>query len=46
MLDLKDLTFPLGMGTAAISGAAGGYGFGEISEADAIDLLIKAVTQG
>jgi myo-inositol catabolism protein IolS len=37
---------PIGMGAAAISGEGGGYGFGEISEEKAIDLLLLAHESG
>ncbi len=36
----------LGFGGASISGEGGGYGFGKISEGDAIDLLLKALDRG
>jgi myo-inositol catabolism protein IolS len=36
----------LGFGGAAISGEGGGYGFGEISETDAIDLVKRAYDLG
>lgn len=37
---------PLGFGGASISGEGGGYGFGDISEADAISLLNEAKSRG
>lgn len=37
---------PIAFGGAAISGEGGGYGFGEISENTAIDLLLEAVEGG
>ena len=37
---------PLAFGGAAISGSAGGYGFGDISESEAIELLHLAFEQG
>lgn len=37
---------PLAFGGAAISGEGGGYGFGDISEADSIELLHLAYEQG
>ena len=37
---------PLGFGGAAISGEGGGYGFGEVSEIDALKLLNLAFEQG
>ncbi len=40
----KDL--PLAFGGASISGEGGGYGFGEISETVAIDLLYQAYDRG
>jgi myo-inositol catabolism protein IolS len=36
----------LGFGGASISGEGGGYGFGDISEGDALDLLDLAVDKG
>ena len=38
--------FPLGFGGAAVSGAAGGYGFGDIEEEEAVELLQKALEGG
>jgi len=44
---LKDLgRFPIAFGGASISGEGGGYGFGDISESDAIDLLNYSYEQG
>lgn len=44
---LKAITsLPIAFGGAAISGEGGGYGFGEISENDSIDLLLEAVEGG
>ena len=37
---------PIAFGGAAISGEGGGYGFGDISENDAIDLLLEAFEGG
>lgn len=37
---------PLAFGGAAISGEGGGYGFGDISEGDSIELLHKAYDSG
>jgi myo-inositol catabolism protein IolS len=37
---------PIAFGGAAISGEGGGYGFGDISENDAIDLLLQAYEGG
>lgn len=37
---------PLAFGGAAISGEGGGYGFGDISERDATELLLKAYDSG
>lgn len=43
----KSLKIPkLGFGAAAISGEAGGYGFGNISENDALSLLSEARERG
>lgn len=42
----KISTIPLAFGGAAISGEGGGYGFGDISEAQAIDLLHEAFNCG
>lgn len=42
----ENLEFPLAFGSAAISGEAGGYGFGKISEQESIDLLHYAFNQG
>ena len=39
-------TIPLAFGGAAISGEGGGYGFGDISEEAAIDLLKEAYDKG
>ena len=39
-------SLPLAFGGAAISGEGGGYGFGDISENDAIDLLLEAYEGG
>lgn len=39
-------TLPLIFGGAAISGEGGGYGFGEISETQAIDLLLYSYERG
>jgi len=36
----------IGFGGAAVSGDAGGYGFGSISESDSIELLRSALDQG
>ena len=41
-ISLSEISF----GGAAISGEAGGYGFGSISEKDSIDLVSKAVDHG
>jgi myo-inositol catabolism protein IolS len=44
---LKEISpLPLGFGGASISGEGGGYGFGDISEADAISLLNEAKSRG
>lgn len=44
---LKDkFPHPIGFGAASISGEGGGYGFGEISEKDALDLLHFAFEKG
>lgn len=40
------LESPFGFGGAAISGEGGGYGFGEITERDALALLEKAYERG
>ena len=37
---------PIAFGGAAISGEGGGYGFGEISEGESIELLQKALDRG
>lgn len=37
---------PIAFGGAAISGEGGGYGFGDISKTDAIDLLLAAYDKG
>jgi myo-inositol catabolism protein IolS len=37
---------PLAFGGAAISGEGGGYGFGDITEGQSIELLLKAYDQG
>lgn len=37
---------PLAFGGAAISGEGGGYGFGDVTENDSIDLLLAAYDQG
>lgn len=39
-------SIPLGFGGASISGEGGGYGFGDISESDAISLLEEAYDLG
>lgn len=39
-------SLPIAFGGAAISGEGGGYGFGEISEADSIELLQEAYEGG
>lgn len=36
----------IGFGGAAVSGSSGGYGFGNISESDALDLLVRAYDAG
>jgi myo-inositol catabolism protein IolS len=38
--------FPIGFGAASISGEGGGYGFGEISEEDALSLVSRSVELG
>ena len=44
---LKSISkIPLAFGGAAISGEGGGYGFGDINETDAIDLLLLAFDKG
>jgi len=44
---LKQISsIPLAFGGAAISGEGGGYGFGVISESEAIDLLHEAYELG
>ncbi|MFA6236102.1 MAG: aldo/keto reductase [Bacteriovorax sp.] len=44
---LKSISkIPLAFGGASISGEGGGYGFGDISEADSIELLHGAFDQG
>lgn len=42
----NQFSFPIGFGGAAISGEGGGYGFGNISESDAISLLNQAYELG
>jgi myo-inositol catabolism protein IolS len=44
MLGFPD--FPIGFGAASISGEGGGYGFGAISERDAVQLLEQAFHAG
>lgn len=39
-------TYPISFGSAAISGEGGGYGFGSISEQDALSLLNRAFELG
>lgn len=39
-------SLPIAFGGAAISGEGGGYGFGDISENNAIDLLLEAYESG
>jgi myo-inositol catabolism protein IolS len=39
-------SLPITFGGAAISGEGGGYGFGDISENDSIDLLLQAYESG
>lgn len=44
---LKDIAnLPIAFGGAAISGEGGGYGFGEMSKIEAIDLLLYAFEKG
>lgn len=44
---LKEISpLPVAFGGAAISGEGGGYGFGEISHNESIDLLLEAYDQG
>jgi myo-inositol catabolism protein IolS len=44
---LKNISpLPIAFGGAAISGEGGGYGFGDISENDSIDLLLQAYEGG
>lgn len=44
---LKNVSpLPIAFGGAAISGEGGGYGFGDISENDSIDLLLRAFEGG
>ena len=48
-IDLPQVSMPLsrlGHGAAAISGEGGGYGFGQISEAQSIELLLYAFSRG
>lgn len=42
----SQFSFPIGFGGASISGEGGGYGFGNISESDAITLLNEAYDLG
>jgi len=44
--NIKNSTLPLAFGGASISGEGGGYGFGNISEGEAIDLLKEAFDLG
>lgn len=43
---IKNSSIPLAFGGASISGEGGGYGFGNISEGEAIDLLKEAFDLG
>jgi len=44
--NIKNSSIPLAFGGASISGEGGGYGFGNISEGEAIDLLKEAYDLG
>lgn len=44
--NIKNSTFPIAFGGASISGEGGGYGFGDIAEGAAIDLLREAYDLG